>query len=69
MAFVTAAMHACSSSRFAPLTRTVSPCMEAWTLSFESLINLTIFFANSDSIPILIFSSCLTLLPDIFWTA
>ena len=39
-----AAMAACRSSRFFPVTRTASPWMEACTLSPETLISATIFF-------------------------
>src|SRR6185437_1446265 len=46
-------MASCRSSRCLPVTRTFSPWLLAWTLSFESLMRREIFFPVSASIPCL----------------
>src|SRR5206468_568880 len=66
MSWRTSAIAACRSSRFVPVTRTVSPWIAACTFSLLCLIRVWIFFAVSLSIPFLTTSSCLTLSPPIF---
>jgi len=50
----------------APLTRTVSPWIEAVSLSLEFLIAAVIFFASSWPMPALTVRACLTLSPEIW---
>src|SRR4029079_13727967 len=62
------AIAACSSSRLAPLTRTVSPWIDDCTFSLLCLIVVCSFFAVSASMPLLTASSWRTLSPPIFST-
>src|SRR3990167_1471255 len=64
--FLMKAIASCKSSRFLPVTRTVSPWMLACTFILLSLISLTIFFASSISTPTFTSQPRLTLLPLTF---
>ena len=58
-----ALMAACRSSRFLPVTRTLSPWMLLWTLILHSLMSLMIFLAVSWSMPWRTVISRLTFFP------
>ena len=63
---LTSWIAACRSSFLPPETRTASPWIEPATLSFESLISLTIDLAFSCSMPFFTLTGCFTLSPEIF---